>query len=77
MSNFWGAVQTFRRSFRLFRIVAEMVGADFEAVFEIQAVRIDAVVVDVDVKVDFGDACFRANFADFCQKAGGVANAPV
>ena len=50
-----------------------MVGADFEAVFEIQTVRIDAVVVDVDVEVDFGDACFRANFADFCQKAGCVA----
>ena len=50
-----------------------MVGADFEAVFEIQAVRIDAVVVDVDVEVDFGHTCFRADFADFCQQAGCVA----
>ena len=50
-----------------------MVGADFEAVFEIQAVCIDTVVIDVDVEVDFGHTCFRADFADFCQKAGGVA----
>ena len=50
-----------------------MVGADFEAVFEIQAVCIDAVVIDVDVEVDFGDTCFRADFADFCQQAGSVA----
>jgi len=50
-----------------------MVGADFEAVFEIQAVCIDAVVVDVDVEVDFGHARFRADFADLCQQAGGGA----
>jgi hypothetical protein len=50
-----------------------MVCADFEAVFEIQAVRIDAVVIDVDVEVDFGHARFRADFADFCQQAGGIA----
>ena len=50
-----------------------MVCADFETVFEIQAVRIGSVLIDVDVKVDFGHACFRANFADFSQKAGGVA----
>ena len=50
-----------------------MVGADFEAVFEIQAVRIGSVVIDVDVKVDFGYARFRADFADFCQQAGSVA----
>ena len=50
-----------------------MVGADFEAVFEIQAVCIDAVVINMDVEVDFGHACFRADFTDFCQQAGGVA----
>ena len=50
-----------------------MVGADFEAVFEIQAVRIGSVVIDVDVKVDFGHARFRADFADFFQQAGSVA----
>lgn len=44
-----------------------MVCADFEAVFEIQAVRIDAVVIDVDVEVDFGYTRFRADFTDFCQ----------
>ena len=36
----------FRRPFGLFRIAAEMVGADFEAVFEIQAVRIGSVYSD-------------------------------
>lgn len=50
-----------------------MVGADFKTVFEIQAVRVGTVVVDVDVKVDFGNPCFRADFVDFFQKARGVA----
>lgn len=50
-----------------------VVCADFKTVFEIQAVRVGTVVVDVDVEVDFGYPCFRADFADFFQKARGVA----
>ncbi len=56
-----------------FGVATEVVGADFKTVFEIQAVRVGAIVVDVDVEVDFGYPCFRADFADFFQKARGVA----
>ena len=49
-----------------------MVGADFKTVFEIQAVRVGTVVVDVDVKVDFGNPCFRTDFPDFFQQARSI-----
>lgn len=50
-----------------FGVATEVVGADFKTVFEIQAVRVGTVVVDVDVKMDFGNPCFRTDFSDFFQ----------
>ena len=55
-----------------FGVATEVVGADFKTVFEIQAVRVGTVVVDVDVKVDFGNPCFRTDFPDFFQQARSI-----
>ena len=50
-----------------------MVGADFKTVFEIQTVRIGAVVADVDIQVDFCHAGFGTDFAHGFEQLRSIA----
>lgn len=46
-----------------------MVGANFKSVFEVETMRICAVMVHMDIQMDFGCAGFRTDFAYFFQQA--------
>ena len=50
-----------------------MVGANFKSVFEVETMRICAVMVHMDIQMDFGCAGFRTDFAYFFQQARSIA----